>query len=255
LDNQSTVDIFCNTSLLQNIWKSDNTMKIQCNAGSRTTNLIEDLSNYGTVWYDPGGIANILSMKRVKEKCHVHYDSKGDGIFYVIKPAGITRKFVESNCGLYYLDTAEDNEFTLVTTVTNKADQYTRKEYVRAEKARELQITIGCPSTKDLLNIINNNLLNNCPVNRADVIAANNIFGADLGSLKGKTTREKVSPVNLVRNYLPKEIMNRHRSVTLCIDIMFVNQIPMLVSVSCNIKFGTIQDIPNRSNKHLLSGI
>jgi hypothetical protein len=255
LDNQSTVDIFCNTSLLQNIWKSDNTMKIQCNAGSRTTNLIEDLSNYGTMWYDPGGIANILSMKRVKEKCHVHYDSKGDGIFYVIKPAGITRKFVESNCGLYYLDTAEDNEFTLVTTVTNKADQYTRKEYVRAEKARELQITIGCPSTKDLLNIINNNLLNNFPVNRADVIAANNIFGADLGSLKGKTTREKVSPVNLVRNYLPKEIMNRHRSVTLCIDIMFVNQIPMLVSVSCNIKFGTIQDIPNRSNKHLLSGI
>jgi Zinc knuckle len=39
LDNQSTVDIFCKKSLLQNIQKSENPMKIQCNAGSRTTNL------------------------------------------------------------------------------------------------------------------------------------------------------------------------------------------------------------------------
>jgi hypothetical protein len=123
LDNQSTVDIFCNKSLLQNIRNSDNTMKIQCNADSRTTNLIGDLSNYGTVWYDPGEIANILSMKIVKDKCHVHYDSNGDGIFYVIKPDGNTRKFVESNCGLYY--TAQDNEFTPVTTATNNAAQYT----------------------------------------------------------------------------------------------------------------------------------
>jgi hypothetical protein len=97
LDSQSTVDIFCNKSLLQNIRQSDNTMKIQCNAGYRTTDLIGDLSNYGTVWYDPRGIANILRMKRVKEKCHVHYDSKGDGIFYVTKPDENTRKFVKSN--------------------------------------------------------------------------------------------------------------------------------------------------------------
>jgi hypothetical protein len=87
------------------------------------------------------------------------------------------------------------------------------------------------------------------------VIAANNILKADLGSFKGKTTCKKVSPMNLVRGYFPKEIMNRHRNVTLCIDIMFVNQIPMLVSISRNIKFGTIQDIPNRSNNHLLFGI
>jgi hypothetical protein len=31
---------------------------------------------YGTVWYFQGGITNILSMKRVKEKCHACYNSK-----------------------------------------------------------------------------------------------------------------------------------------------------------------------------------
>jgi hypothetical protein len=27
-----------------------------------------------------------------------------------------------------------------------------------------------------------------------------------------------------------------------------------MVSISCSIKFGTLHDIPNRSNKHFLSG-
>jgi hypothetical protein len=61
---------------------------------------MRDLSNYSIMWYDLGGIANILSMKRVKDKCHVHYDSKDEGIFYFIKPDEISRKFVENKCGI-----------------------------------------------------------------------------------------------------------------------------------------------------------
>jgi hypothetical protein len=58
-------------------------------------------------------------------------------------------------------DTTEENEFTLITTFEDKTNQCTKKEYLNAVKARELQITIGCPSTKDLLNILDNNLLKN----------------------------------------------------------------------------------------------
>ena len=65
LDNQSTVDVFHNKNLLRNVRKSNTSLNIHCNAGVATTNMIGDLKGYGTVWYHPRGIANILSLSRV----------------------------------------------------------------------------------------------------------------------------------------------------------------------------------------------
>ena len=68
LDNQSTVDVFTNRHLLKNIWRSKKDMFTHCTAGVAKTNLIGDLPGYCTVWYHPNGIANILSLSKVKEK-------------------------------------------------------------------------------------------------------------------------------------------------------------------------------------------
>jgi hypothetical protein len=86
LDNQSTVDVFCNRKRLKNIRKSDTTMDIHCNAGVTSTDLIGDYPGYGTVWYYPKGIANILSLSRVKNNgfC-VTYDSVNGNEFIVSK--------------------------------------------------------------------------------------------------------------------------------------------------------------------------
>ena len=88
LDNQSTIDLFCNAKLLKNIRHSNTHMNVWCNAGRRTTTMVGDLPGYGTVWYDPESIANILSLKRVAEKYHVAFDSKHGGSFIVTKPDG-----------------------------------------------------------------------------------------------------------------------------------------------------------------------
>jgi hypothetical protein len=69
LDNQLTVNIFRNDELLENICRGDTFMDIHCNAGVTSTNLVGgDLPGYGEVWYNPNGIANILSLSRVKER-------------------------------------------------------------------------------------------------------------------------------------------------------------------------------------------
>ena len=107
LDSQSTVDLFSNPRLLTNIRSIDKELKVRCNAGIATTNLIGDLPGYGTVWYLKDGIANILSLHRVASKLHVQYDSRTDNTFIVWKEDGSSRRFIPAPKGLYYCNVNE----------------------------------------------------------------------------------------------------------------------------------------------------
>ena len=69
-------------------------MKIHFNARTEVTNLVGALLGYGPVWFDPKAIANVLSMKLVKEKYHVTYDGNGEDGFIVNKPDGELFNFI-----------------------------------------------------------------------------------------------------------------------------------------------------------------
>ena len=79
----------------------------------------------------------------------------------------------------------------MVTTVRENKSRYTNEDYSKAVRAKELQIKIGRPNTRDFIRIVTTNQLPNCPVTKADIIAAEHIFGPDVGSIKGKTTRRR----------------------------------------------------------------
>jgi len=77
LDSQSTVDVFCNARLLSKMRDAKRQLVLHCNAGTTIVTKKDNLKGYGTVWFHPEGIANILSLSNVSKKYRVTYD-RGD---------------------------------------------------------------------------------------------------------------------------------------------------------------------------------
>ena len=68
LDNQSKVDYFCNQNFVQEITPSMQTMILQTNAGNKLTSHKAKVPNYGGVWFDIEGMANIFSFAKMEDK-------------------------------------------------------------------------------------------------------------------------------------------------------------------------------------------
>jgi hypothetical protein len=86
-------------------------------------------------------------------------------------------------------------------------------------------------------------------------MAAEDIFGPDVGSLKGKTVRRSAEHIEGQIVNVPAEIMSRYREVILGGDIMFVNKIPFFMTVSRYIKFGTVEALQDQTAKTILGAI
>jgi hypothetical protein len=114
---------------------------------------------------------------------------------------------------------------------------------------------IGHPSTCYFINIVNKNLLPNCPIAAADILAAEEVYGPDLGSLKGKTVRHKVDHVEANVTKVPCSIFAHCKDVTICADLMWVNGVPFLVSISRGIHFGTAEMVTGKSAKIVLKAV
>jgi hypothetical protein len=104
---------------------------------------------------------------------------------------------------------------------------------------------IGYPSTRNFLKIIKRNLIPNYAIGRADILATEDILGPHMGSLKGKTVRFDEQHIKSDLTPIPHDILSLYREVILCIDIMYVNKIAFLITISQHLKFATIKLLAN----------
>ena len=249
LDNESTTDIFCDARVVKNIRRVRETLRLHTNGGVLVTNTKADLPGYGTVWFDERAITNILSLSNVKKKRRIVYDSENGDTFEVINKNGDKLKFGPSEHGLYYYDLNKTEGFSMLQTVQENRFPYSARQFERAKIARDVYHAIGNPSISDYKNIIKTNGLRNCPVTIEDINIAEKIFGKDVSTLKGKTTRKK--PNVVINDYIevPEELKQAQRDIELCIDIMYIQSQMFFVTVSKHIKYITIDPLAERSRK------
>jgi hypothetical protein len=254
LDNQSTVGQIANPSLLANIRKAKSPITVNCNNGSSYTNLEGDLGGI-TVYHNPYGIANNLSLESTKAKHRVTYNSWDcDGVFKVHTKEGIVES-KPSEKGLHYHNTSKDNsnfECMLVDTVRDNFEGHTKRNIAKAKEAQRLQGMVGNPTDKEFKGMVRERLITDCPVTVQEVENANRIFGPDLAYLRGKTIRTKPEHVCIEYVQIPWDIVELYMYVTLVADVMFVNGLPFLVTSSQGISRVTIEYLKLRTAKRLI---
>eukprot|EP00536_Pseudo-nitzschia_multiseries_P015247 jgi/Psemu1/41781/gm1.41781_g len=107
-----------------------------------------------------------------------------------------------------------------ITTTKGQKKLYSDLNYRRAKKARQLQERLCLPKEKDLLRILDNNLIKNCFVTRRDVQIMNDIYDRHTGLLKGKTVRTQPAQIQEEIMPVPLFILEQYKEVTLCVNIL-----------------------------------
>ena len=258
------VDLFCNAALLSNLRVDGRTLKIRCNEGKMTTNMVGDLNRYGTVWYHKKGIANIISTYRVTTNFHVQFDSRSDNQFIVWREDEAVRVFQPGPNEVYFCDVTEvdgillandgiiynpqlDNDPADINTVDNNMKNFTQRAIRDAATCRAFQNT-AVLTTNGLIAVVDKKMLNNSPVTRQSIKIALSIWGPSIPNLDGKTRRTRGNPVVLnkqIISTLPPHILQQHPLLILSMDVVKINGMPFLSTISRIIKLGSCTRLLN----------
>jgi len=197
-------------------------------------------------------VTNILSFAEVADKFEISYDHQ-QRTFTVQVPNGPMVFRRRNNLYVYFPDNQDcqsnpsscksevEEQACFVETVQDNMRRFTKRQLLGAARARELYHSLGRPSLEDFKKVIKANMIHNNPVTLQDVQVAEEVYGRDVGALKGKSTR--CHPMPIVEDYveIPKVLIQQNRKVALCMDVMKVNGLQFLTTVSKRLKYRTAQ--------------
>ena len=106
--------------------------------------------------------------------------------------------------------------------------------------------SIGYPSVKDYNWFIQRHQIKVCPVTLQDIDVAPNIWSNSFPYLKVKTTRKKPIPVAVNLVQVLEDLVKIHKDIYLTADLLFVNGIPLFITIIRNILFTAFNHLYNR---------
>jgi hypothetical protein len=160
LDNGSTLSLFSNPDLVEDIQTSRKTLVLATNAGVTQSNKEVTVLGFGKVYFDKDAIVNIFRLSDLKKQYWIAYDSKKEDAFLIHMENKII-KFKYSPEGLYQYevskgykknlknDEIETGTSNLISTVTENHKGYIFHQFGQAKEARKLYHIVGTPTLEN----------------------------------------------------------------------------------------------------------
>jgi hypothetical protein len=193
------------------------------------------------------GIANLLSLPQLEaDGFTVSYHTGGNWIITTPHGKEITLHQEENSVcrGFPYIDMQSNAAMAMIQTVCQQYEGFTKREVQDAIVARKAQAMTGHPTDAQFLEMVRNNTIKNCPIKPEHITNANSIFGSSIAGVRGKTVRHKPEQVEPEPGCIADNFHCLHRFVMLTADVMFVNGIAFLTTLSQKLRLGTVEQLP-----------
>ena len=140
----------------------------------------------------------------------------------------------------------------MVQTVDENKSVYTKRQVERAKTPRKLYHIVRSLTVEAFKEMLEGNVIKNCPVTATDVDIAQKIHGPAISTLKGKTTRKTPKAVVADEVMILQELLTNHWQIELCMDTMFVNKQPFLTSINKSVQFQSLVPLQSRTGEEYL---
>ena len=96
---------------------------------------------------------------------------------------------------------------------------YTKKKALQAKAMGRAQAMIRNPSKSNYKGMASRSMIKSCTITPAGITNAQDMFGPDLPSVRGKTVRRTPAPVVAEYVAVPQSLVERNNMITLVGDI------------------------------------
>ena len=230
LDSCASISLANNESILSNIRKTKHVYMVKgITKHALEITLEGDLEGFGTVLYHPKALANIISLSAMTDtKVDISFD-KVNG-FEISNPS--TRKkylFERISDGMYAFKLGEhtSTEKTMIATISENEKLFTKREVESAREARVLQKKLGFAPTDSIVSLLQSGGIINLNTTTYDLKRADEIYGKDVASLKGRMTRSKDPTFRL--EHIPLPLI---KNLVMHVDVMYISGLTYLLSTT-----------------------
>ena len=133
-----------------------------------------------------------------------------------------------------------------IKTVTKSRDRFSKRDQLRANRVRRLQHVASFPSDEILKYLVTNSIKNN-PITVRDIKMCVDMLGKSRYIAQGKSIAKSSTLVEVHSQTveLLSEILTYYGDMQLAVDVMHVNDVPFLVSISNHLYYGIAKVVDN----------
>tara|TARA_B100002003_G_C14152859_1_gene554651 strand:- start:307 stop:5016 length:4710 start_codon:yes stop_codon:yes gene_type:complete len=249
-DTGATTNVVNNLDILMDIMNTHKNISINGIGGELSSKVIGTFPMFGKATYYTDIPVNILCANEIASKYKV--DIELDDCITVHVNKDMKLEFKKNTSNLYVcniknivnkLKLLQRDQYDILMYENNNSC-YSNKDYKKATLVKHIMRRLGYISTSEMAKIITSGTMINLPITLDDLARCVDIFGKDVAELQGKSVwKQQPNNTTVAVNHEVEMLQNMY------IDIMYIAEIPYVISVFKPLNHLGCEKINGRPNK------